>query len=226
MAKPNISLLGATYSGVSGVTLPKSGGGTATFPWVEGSETKTANGTYDVTNLAELVVNVSGGGSSSNVVTGEFTVPAYSSSSKRSNISIPYSGNGYPIAAMIYVKNGVYNSTGASTWYSGIKRYAVGFWAMVKSNTTTAPTFTSSSDDNATVMAIYKNSTSAADNYSRTSSMSTPVFSISNPTASSAYCINFKTDVKSLYYSIANGTASTYGLYPQVTYVYHIIYSE
>lgn len=29
---------------------------------VSGSETKTANGTYDVTNLAELVVNVSGGG--------------------------------------------------------------------------------------------------------------------------------------------------------------------
>lgn len=65
MAKPNISLLGATYSGVAGVTLPKSGGGTATFPWVEGSETKTENGTYDVTNLAELVVNVSGGGGTS-----------------------------------------------------------------------------------------------------------------------------------------------------------------
>lgn len=64
MANPNITLLGATYSGVSGVTLPKQGGGTATFPWVEGSETKTANGTYDVTNLAEVVVNVSGGGGS------------------------------------------------------------------------------------------------------------------------------------------------------------------
>ena len=63
MSAPNISLLNATYSAVSGVTLPKSGGGTATFPWVEGSETKTQNGTYDVTNLAELVVNVSGGGS-------------------------------------------------------------------------------------------------------------------------------------------------------------------
>ena len=64
MSEPNISLLGATYSGVKGVTLPKSGGGTATFPWVEGSETKTENGTYDVTNLAQLIVNVSGGGSS------------------------------------------------------------------------------------------------------------------------------------------------------------------
>ena len=67
MSEPNISLLGATYSGVKGVSLPKSGGGTATFPWVEGSETKTTNGTYDVTNLAEVVVNVSGGGSSKNI---------------------------------------------------------------------------------------------------------------------------------------------------------------
>lgn len=62
MAAPDVSLLGAVYSGVEGVKLPVSGGGTATFPWVEGSETKTANGTYDVTNLAQLVVNVSGGG--------------------------------------------------------------------------------------------------------------------------------------------------------------------
>ena len=67
MAAPNISLLNATYSSVSGVTLPKQGGGTATFPWVEGSQTITTNGTVNVTNLAEVVVNVSGGGSSKNV---------------------------------------------------------------------------------------------------------------------------------------------------------------
>lgn len=64
MAKPNISLLGATYSGVSGVTLLKSDGGTATFPWVEGRYTVTENGTFDVTALAEMVVNVAGGGGS------------------------------------------------------------------------------------------------------------------------------------------------------------------
>ena len=74
MARPDITLLGATYSGVSGVTLPKNGGGTATFPWVEGSETKTQNGTYDVTTLAELIVNVSGGGGSGlTYESGEYT---------------------------------------------------------------------------------------------------------------------------------------------------------
>ena len=64
MANPNISLLGATYNAVSGVQLPTSGGGTATFPFVEGSQTITTNNTYDVTNLAQVVVNVSGGGGS------------------------------------------------------------------------------------------------------------------------------------------------------------------
>lgn len=45
---------------------------------VSGSETKTANGTYDVTNLASLVVNVSGG-SSKNVQVAQSTTRATSS---------------------------------------------------------------------------------------------------------------------------------------------------
>ena len=40
---------------------------------VSGSETKTENGTYDVTNLAELVVNVSSSGSSKNVQVAQST---------------------------------------------------------------------------------------------------------------------------------------------------------
>lgn len=62
MAKPTISLMGATYPDVSGVELPVSGGGTASFPFVEGSDTVMQNGTYDVSALASLIVNVSGGG--------------------------------------------------------------------------------------------------------------------------------------------------------------------
>lgn len=90
MANPSISLLGATYSDVSGVTLPKSGGGTATFPYVEGSQTVTENGTYDCTSLEEVVVDVSGGSSST---VGEATVTPTSSST-----SISFSVAGEPIA--------------------------------------------------------------------------------------------------------------------------------
>ena len=64
MANPDIQLMGATYPAVSGVTLPVAGGGTATFPFVEGSQNITQNGTVDVTNLAQVIVNVAGGGGS------------------------------------------------------------------------------------------------------------------------------------------------------------------
>lgn len=119
MANPNISLLGATYNGVAGVTLPKSGGGTATFPWVEGSETKTQNGTYDVTNLAELVVNVSGGGGGSSIHIGVETVtlpqvgnelefydllgnPTSFAVISESNIAVPSSGQSDKISAVVW----------------------------------------------------------------------------------------------------------------------------
>ena len=94
MANPNIALMNAVYSGVTGVTLPKQGGGTATFPWVEGSETKTQNGTYDVTNLAEIVVNVSGGGSSKNIqyAMGRYEVAATSYTATDLSIKVSKAG--------------------------------------------------------------------------------------------------------------------------------------
>ena len=227
----NITLMGANYSAVPAVTLPKTGGGTASFTDVTDTTAAAADVAsgkyfYTASGVRTQGTNSGGGGGATNVVLGEFTVPAYSSSAPRGTVSIPYTGEGYPVAAMIYVKNGAYNSEGASTWYNGIKRYAIGFLAFSKSDTTTAPKFTGSSADTAVLTVVYKNSTSSATTYTRTSSMMCSMFSTGNPPSNSAFCVHFKNNVKTLVYSIANGTASTYGLYPEVTYVYHIIYSE
>lgn len=54
----NVTIAGAQYSAVPAVDIPKTGGGTARFYDVSGSQTKTANGTYDVTTLAQLVVAI------------------------------------------------------------------------------------------------------------------------------------------------------------------------
>lgn len=62
-------ITGGTKTG-TGVTVSAS-------ELVSGSETKTANGTYDVTNLAQLVVNVSGGGGSLSVDTKTVTASNY-----------------------------------------------------------------------------------------------------------------------------------------------------
>lgn len=58
----SITWLGAVYPVVDSIDLPKTGGGLATFHDVGGSQTISQNGTYDVTSLEEVVVNVSGGG--------------------------------------------------------------------------------------------------------------------------------------------------------------------
>ena len=54
----DITLLGADYPSVPAIQLPLTGGGTATFYDVDGSRTVNENGTYDVTTVAQVVVNV------------------------------------------------------------------------------------------------------------------------------------------------------------------------
>ncbi len=52
---------------------------------VSGSETKTSNGTYDVTNLAELIVNVSGGGGGLSPI---YSTSVYASTTSTSSSTI------------------------------------------------------------------------------------------------------------------------------------------
>ena len=226
MSAPNISLLNATYSSVSGVTLPKSGGGTATFPWVEGSETKTQNGTYDVTNLAELVVNVSGGGGASNIVQGTFTTGSTTGTAE--SVSIPYTGSGYPIALFVYVDGGPYNNStgGNTTWYNSVQRYAIGMFSMVKSQVPVTPTYSTSGGANyGTVAVIYKNSTSQATTYSRTSAMTANIYTSSstNANATATTTVRFKGNGKTLTYFVAS---SSYGLLASTKYAYIVVYSS
>lgn len=192
----NITLMGASYSDVPAVTLPQTGGGTVTF--------------YE------------NGGGTSNYVHGTFTTR---SAAGVSSITIPYTGSGHPIAAMVFIKGGAYNntSTGDTEWYNSKQRYAVGQWTMHKSVQSSTPTYgTSGTQNQGVVTAIYKNSTSYATSYTRTSAMNTNVFSSSNATNAATTCVRFKTgNVLSFYVN-----TSSYGLHPDTEYEYHIIYSK
>lgn len=57
----NVSLWGTDYTNVPALDVPQTGGGEVRFYEVGGSQTITQNNTYDVTSLAQVVVNVSGG---------------------------------------------------------------------------------------------------------------------------------------------------------------------
>ena len=113
--------------------------------------------------IAQIQVGGSGGGSS-NVVTGTFTTSATGGSN--ATISLDYNGSGYPIAAFVFVADGLSKSD--SSWYTTVARYDVGLVAMIKADTTITPTYTTSDSANyGAISYLYKSSTSSATNISR-----------------------------------------------------------
>lgn len=184
----------------------------------------TANGTYNASadsadGYSSVTVNVSGG--ASNVITGTFTTS--STTGAAASLTLPYTGSGYPIAAVFFVDGGAYNSESGNTWYNLIQRYAVGMWSMSKAATTTTPTYTSSGAQNQGVVQwIYKNSTSSYSTYNRSSVMNANSYSSSNATAQAQTIIRFKSPT-SLSYFVAS---TSYGLVANMKYRYVIAYSS
>lgn len=219
----NISLLGATYQNCPAVLLPKSGGGTARFDdatITTATASDVAAGKLFLAADGTITTGTnSGGGGASNFVTGTFTT---GSAAGASSVTIPYTGSGYPIAAIVVVEDGAYNSA-ISDWYSSMQRYAVGQWTFTKSVMTSSPTYTTSGSQNqGVVTAIYKNSASSSTSYTRTSAMNTNALSSSNATNAAATCCRFKSATTLSYYV----NTSSYGLHPSVEYRYFVIYSS
>ncbi len=168
------------------------------------------------------VTGTASGGGSTRFIELTFTTNA---SSGTQYITIPYTGSGYPIAAMVYIKNGAYNNTntGDTNWYNSLKRYAVGQWTMHKAIQTTAPSYDGSGNENYGVTTtLYKNSTSNATTYSRTSSMNASSFYASQGASqTSSQVCRFSSNTEfSIYVQ-----ASSYGLLASTEYRAIIIYS-
>lgn len=223
MTTRNIALLGATYSAVPQVQLPISGGGTATFTEVTdttATASDVASGKYFYTSAGVRTAGTnSGGGVASNFVHGTFTAQ---SSAGVQSVTIPYTGSGYPIAAIVVVNGGAYNSSN-TTWYNSVQRYAVGQWTFTKAVMASTPTYSTSGAANQGVTtAIYKNSTSTSTSYTRTSAMNTNVLSSSNASNAAATCVRFKSSTSMSVYV----NTSSYGLLPGLEYEYFIVYSS
>lgn len=188
-----------------------------TYPLPSGSLTITANTpSTNVEAYAAVAVNVPG---VTNMITGTFTTP---SSSGVQSLTLPYTGNGYPIALMVFVAGGEYAS--GTTWYTTVKRYAVGQFTIAKSNTQIAPSYGTSGAANQGVTSwVYKNSTSSSTSYSRSSAMTTNSFSSSNATTTAAQTCRFKSATELSYNVIGS---SGYGLLPDTEYRYIVFYSS
>ena len=173
---------------------------------------------------ASRITSVTGtyaGGGDSKIVTGTFTTPTTEGAA--TTVTIPYTGTGYPIMAIIVINEGIYDTT--TTWYSSLHRYAVGQFTLTKSDFSSTPTYTTSGAANyGCTTAIYKNSTSNAQSYTRTSTVNANIYSSSNANSTATTIVRFKSKTSmSVFVSASSGTS--YGLLANTTYRYWIYYS-
>ena len=234
----NITIAGATFNAVPSIVVPTSNNGSAIF--VDPSPTTAidsdvASGKiyFKADGTQSTGTASGGGGGASNLVQGSFTTS--STTNAASTFTIPYSGNGYPIALIIYIKNGMYNNGtgGNTTWYNSKQRYAIGQFSMVKARTNTAPTYDSTSDENnfGVIEAIYKNSTGSATTYSSGRNVNRPVYASSSTSATNGTttAVLFKGNGKTVSYFVGYYTSSSdyaYGLMANTEYDYIAVYSS
>lgn len=177
------------------------------------SDTVTQNGTVDTTLINSLTVNVSGG--ASNIATGTFTA---SESAGTDTVNTGYTGNGYPIAALIAVDGGANNS--GNEWYSAVQRYAIGILALSKCVTNTTPNYNNTTPCQFNQVFVYKSSSSSASSYYSMQNEQAIVCSPDDPSYQTPIRFGNKSTMK------CHIDTTNYGFMPGITYRYWIIYSE
>ena len=185
----------------------------------------TANASDGLTTLANKILNVpSSGGGCTKLIQGTFTTGSTRASTE--TVTINYTGNGYPIAVMIYMQSGAYDPDDTE-WYNTISQYDVDAFYMTKTQMSSTPTFVASASipaNQGVVCSIYKSSTSNATTHSRNGSSSAVFFNSAD--ATTGYnCVRFKNNTKTLSYYIGNKASNRVGLAPNQTYAYIIVYS-
>lgn len=171
----------------------------------------------DIENTYAYITELSGGGAS-NYVTGTFTGTITGAAM---DITIPYSGTGYPIAINVCVSEGASNGNG--TFYNTIQQYAISFWMGNKDNTETPTYINGYSPNFFTISCRYKSSSTTAS--TTASGAATKISTLANIDAGSSSrdaVVKMKSStVMSVYIA-----STSYGFMANTEYTYHIMYSE
>lgn len=197
--------------------------GSATQPTLT-TKNITANGTYNASSdnadgYSSVTVNVSGGGGASNCVTGTFIG---TTTNEAMDVTLNYSGSGYPVAVMIYPTEGAYNSTSGS-FYNLVQQYASAYFYGSKSQINVSPSYSGTSLNDA--MSCYyrwKSNASSATSYSGTASNSSRVYNDTNATNSNTDVVKIRSKNKMSVFI----ASTSYGFAANIEYTYNIIYSS
>lgn len=178
------------------------------------SQTIDTNGTYDTTLKNSVTVNVSGGGGS-NVVKGTLTATADGAV----DISLPYTGNGYPILVAVYPKDG---GGGNTNFANLIEQGAVRNYIRVKANMNQAPASTGATKTYDAAVVI-KNTSSSATKYACATYESYWLFDASSAVSTSRLMYFRDTTHMSIY---MGGTATSGHFALNIEYEYLVVYSS
>lgn len=218
----NITLLGASYTAVPAVTLPKTGGGTARFDDASittATASDVASGKVFLASDGTITTGTSsGGGGASNIVTGTFTG---TTTGAAMDVTLNYSGSGYPVFVVVFPTGGI---IGNSSFNSLVQQYALGIYSVTKRDMTTAPKYLiASPNDDASVYFLYKNSASSATSYLANYNNNT-----SNPYANSqaTSSVNTRLRIRSATQLSVYIASTSYGFAANVEYTYYVIYSS
>ena len=179
---------------------------------VSGTKIVNTYGTSNVANYENVFVGVP-------LITGTFT----GTSAGAINISIPYTGNGYPVIIMIYPTEGPFNeSTG--DFYNLIANQAAASIVGIKARMDVAPEYGSNVTQNHMVLSVtQKNSSSSATSYAAARAVSYMYQDSDSTGAGSATLLRLK-DYTTM--SVYIRGSSGYGFAQNIEYTYKIIYSE
>lgn len=215
------------FDGVPTAEVDYASSGTLTYiepPTSVDSLSATANGTYNApygTVYDSVVVNVSGG--ATNCVCGKFTTG--STAGVTQTITVPYTGNGYPVNLAIFVAEGASNTSGS--FYSTLHRYAIVYYMAVKqfaSGSNAAPTYGNNNNPNYAYTAVrYKSSSTSASTSSVSNGTGIKLYSTDDASAStSGGCVKIQSKNQlSIFIS-----DTSYGFLANTDYNYVIGYSE
>lgn len=191
-----------------------------------GTKSITANGTgISVSGYSAVDVNVSGGGGgASNVVSGSF-IALSSEKGTAKEITLDYSGNGYPIIINIFPSEGSYNSGG--DLYNTLQRYVIVTSTVTKSymtGTYAEPHFGGQANyDYALIIGRYKSSATTAYSVATGASNDASIYYNQNANGDSySEAVRIKSTTK-LSVFIAN---TSYGFKDGIEYSYVVFYSS
>ncbi len=164
---------------------------------------------------------VEGSGGASNIVTGTFKG---TTTGAAMDVNLDYSGNGYPIAVLIFPEEGTANPDG--DYYPTLLRGAVMLYSVIKNVSTTAPTYTGGTNDDTTYAYRNKSSTTNASTTGAGGGVSAKLYNDTAAASGLSSLVKIRSNKKLSVYILSSSGSSNGGFMANIDYRYIVYYSS